>query len=188
MRARIREPEADSAIHATTVLTVRHQGGVVMAGDGQVSIGQTVLKHGARKVRRLHDDAVLAGFAGATADAFTLFERFEGKLQEFGGNLRRAAVEMAKDWRTDRVLRRLEAMLVVADREASLLLSGNGDVIEPDDGLLAVGSGANFALAAARALVRYGPALSARQIAEAAMQIAAEICVYTNDRLVIEEL
>ncbi len=188
MRARIREPEADSAIHATTVLTVRHQGGVVMAGDGQVSIGQTVLKHGARKVRRLGKDGrVLAGFAGAAADAFTLFELFEAKLEKHG-QLARAAVEMAKDWRTDRVLRRLEAMLVVADREASLLLSGNGDVIEPDDGLLAVGSGANFALAAARALVRYGPALSARQIAEAAMQIAAEICVYTNDRLVIEEL
>ena len=188
MHALIRGPEADRAVHATTVLTVRHQGHVVMAGDGQVSIGQTVLKHGAHKVRRLHGDAVLAGFAGATADAFTLFERFEGKLQEFGGNLRRAAVEMAKDWRTDRVLRRLEAMLVVADREVSLLLSGAGDVIEPDDGVLAVGSGANFALAAARALMRHSSALTARQVVEAAMQIAAEICVYTNNRFVIEEL
>ena len=131
---------------------------------------------------------VLAGFAGSTADALTLFEKFEGKLQEFNGNLRRAAVEMAKDWRTDRVLRRLEAMLIVADRESSLLISGLGDVIEPDDGILAIGSGGNYALAAARALVRHAPALSARQVAESAMQVAAEICVYTNDRFIIEEL
>ena len=174
--------------HATTVLCVRHRGQVAIAGDGQVSVGQTIMKHGARKVRRLHDDKVLSGFAGSTADALTLFEKFEGKLQEFNGNLRRAAVEMAKDWRTDRVLRRLEAMLIVADRESSLLISGMGDVIEPDDGILAIGSGGNYALAAARALVRHAPGMSAREIAESAMKVAAEICVYTNDRLIIEEL
>ncbi|MFZ1123501.1 MAG: ATP-dependent protease subunit HslV [Candidatus Binataceae bacterium] len=175
-------------MRGTTILCVRNAGHVVVAGDGQVSVGQTIMKHGARKVRRLHDDKVLSGFAGSTADALTLFEKFEGKLQEFNGNLRRAAVEMAKDWRTDRVLRRLEAMLIVADRESSLLISGLGDVIEPDDGILAIGSGGNYALAAARALVRHAPAMSARQIAESAMQVAAEICVYTNDRFIIEEL
>ncbi|HUY39506.1 MAG TPA: ATP-dependent protease subunit HslV [Candidatus Binataceae bacterium] len=174
--------------HATTILCVRHGGRVVMVGDGQVSVGQTIMKHNARKVRRLHNDAVVSGFAGSTADALTLFEKFEGKLQEFNGNLRRAAVEMAKDWRTDRVLRRLEAMLIVADRESSLLISGMGDVIEPDDGLLAIGSGGNFALAAARAMVRRAPEMSAREIAEEAMKIAAELCVYTNDRFIIEEL
>ncbi len=184
----IRAPESDTVIRGTTFLCVRNAGHVVVAGDGQVSVGQTIMKHGARKVRRLHDDRVLAGFAGSTADALTLFENFEGKLQEFNGNLRRAAVEMAKDWRTDRVLRRLEAMLIVADRESSLLISGLGDVIEPDDGILAIGSGGNYALAAARALVRHAPAMSARQIAESAMQVAAEICVYTNDRFIIEEL
>ncbi|HVA84055.1 MAG TPA: ATP-dependent protease subunit HslV [Candidatus Binataceae bacterium] len=175
-------------MRGTTILCVRNAGHVVVAGDGQVSVGQTIMKHGARKVRRLHDDRVLAGFAGSTADALTLFEKFESKLQEFNGNLRRAAVEMAKDWRTDRVLRRLEAMLIVADRESSLLISGLGDVIEPDDGILAIGSGGNYALAAARALVRHAPAMSARQVAESAMQVAAEICVYTNDRFIIEEL
>ena len=185
----IRAPESDTVIRgSTTILCVRHAGHVVVAGDGQVSVGQTIMKQGARKVRRLHDDRVLAGFAGSTADALTLFDKFEGKLQEFNGNLRRAAVEMAKDWRTDRVLRRLEAMLIVADRESSLLISGLGDVIEPDDGILAIGSGGNYALAAARALVRHAPALSARQIAESAMQVAAEICVYTNDQFIIEEL
>ena len=184
----IRAPEFDTAIHGTTILCVRNAGHVVVAGDGQVSVGQTIMKHGARKVRRLHDDKVLSGFAGSTADALTLFEKFEGKLQEFNGNLRRAAVEMAKDWRTVRVLRRLEAMLIVADRESSLLLSGLGDVIEPDDGILAIGSGGNYALAAARALVRHAPAMSAREIAEGAMRVAAEICVYTNDRFIIEEL
>jgi ATP-dependent HslUV protease subunit HslV len=187
---RIQEPEVEfgGKIRATTILSVRHQGKVVMAGDGQISIGQTVMKSGARKVRRLHHDTVLAGFAGSTADALTLFDRCESKLQEFNGNLRRAAVEMARDWRTDRVLRRLEAMLVVADNENSLLISGAGDVIEPDDGLIAIGSGGNFALAAARALIRYGKDISARDIAEHAMKIAAEICIYTNDRFVFEEL
>ena len=184
----IRAPESEAVFHGTTILCVRNAGHVVIAGDGQVSVGQTIMKHGARKVRRLHDDKVLSGFAGSTADALTLFEKFEGKLQEFNGNLRRAAVEMAKDWRTDRVLRRLEAMLIVADRESSLLISGLGDVIEPDDGVLAIGSGGNYALAAARALVRHSPDMSARDIAKSAMRIAAEICVYTNDRLIIEEL
>ena len=186
----IRAPEIDDTarVRATTILSVRHNGRVVMAGDGQVSVGQTIMKQGARKVRRLHNEMVLAGFAGSTADALTLFDKFEGKLQEFNGNLRRAAVEMAKDWRTDRVLRRLEAMLIVADAENSLLISGAGDVIEPDDGLIAIGSGGNYALAAARALVRFGEHLSAREIAESAMKIASEICVYTNDRFVFEEL
>jgi ATP-dependent HslUV protease, peptidase subunit HslV len=184
----IRAPEPDAAVRATTILCVRNAGHVAMAGDGQVSVGQTIMKHTARKVRRLHDDAVLAGFAGSTADALTLFEKFEGKLQEYSGSLRRAAVEMAKDWRTDRVLRRLEAMLVVADRESSLLISGLGDVVEPDDGILAIGSGGNYALAAARALVRHIPTMSAREVAENAMRVAAEICVYTNDRFIIEEL
>ena len=182
------EHENSMTFHATTILCVRHGGHVVMVGDGQVSVGQTIMKHSARKVRRLHNEAVVAGFAGSTADALTLFEKFEGKLQEFNGNLRRAAVEIAKDWRTDRVLRRLEAMLIVADRESSLLISGMGDVIEPDDGLLAIGSGGNFALAAARAMVRHSAGMSAREIAEEAMKIAAELCVYTNDRFIIEEL
>jgi len=183
----IRAPEANR-IRSTTILNIRHGDRVVMAGDGQVSLGQTVMKHGARKVRRLHNDRVLAGFAGSTADALTLFDKFESKLQEFNGNLRRSAVELAKDWRTDRVLRRLEAMLVVADLESSLLLSGGGDVIEPDDGVMAIGSGGNYALAAARALVKWAPQLSARQMAEAAMTVAADICVYTNRQFVIEEL
>jgi ATP-dependent HslUV protease, peptidase subunit HslV len=178
----------ETRVRSTTILTVRHGGKVVMAGDGQVSVGQTIMKHGARKVRRLHNNQVLAGFAGSTADALTLFDKFEAKLQEFNGNLRRAAVEMAKDWRTDRVLRRLEAMLIVADTESTLLVSGVGDVIEPDDGLIAIGSGGNFALAAARALVRHGTKLTAREIAESAMKIASELCVYTNDQFVLEEL
>jgi len=185
-------PEPDFAlsgkIRSTTILCVRHGGKVVMAGDGQVTMGQTIVKRGARKVRRLHNDAVLAGFAGSTADALTLFDRCESKLQEFNGNLRRAAVEMARDWRTDRVLRRLEAMLVVADVENSLLISGAGDVLEPDDGIIAIGAGGNFALAAARALIRHSKGQDARAIAEGAMRIAAEICVYTNDQFVIEEL
>jgi ATP-dependent HslUV protease subunit HslV len=181
-------PEPGVKIHGTTILTVRHNGRVAMAGDGQVSIGATIMKSGARKVRRLHNDRVLAGFAGSTADAMTLFDKFEAKLQEHGGNLRRAAVELARDWRTDRMLRRLEAMLVVADRESSLLVSGMGDVIEPDDGVLAIGSGGNFALAAARALMRHAPTMSAVEIVAAAMKIAAEICVYTNDQFVFEEL
>ena len=183
MTARTREPR----LRSTTILVVRHNERVVVAGDGQVTVGQTVMKHNAKKVRRLYHERVLAGFAGAGADALTLFERFEKKLGEVNGNLRRAAVELAKDWRTDRLLRRLEALLVVADRESSLVVSGTGDVIEPEDGLCAIGSGGNYALAAARALVRHSP-LDARQIAEEAMRIAADICVYTNDRLTIEEI
>jgi len=183
MTGRTRGPE----LRATTILAVRHKGRVVMAGDGQVTIGQTIMKHNARKLRRLYQDRVLAGFAGAGADALTLFERFEAKLQQVSGNLRRAAVELAKDWRTDRLLRRLEALLVVADRESSLVVSGTGDVIEPEDGLCAIGSGGNFALAAARVLVKHSQ-LDARQVAEEALRAAADICVYTNAQLVIEEL
>ena len=171
----------------TTILVVRKGGWVVVAGDGQVTMGDTVLKHQARKVRRLFQGKVIAGFAGTTADAFTLFERFEAKLEQYSGNLRRAAVELAKDWRTDRTLRRLEALLAAVDQDSSLVISGNGDVIEPDDGLLAIGSGGPQALAAARALSRHTD-LSARQIAEAAMEITAEICVYTNKYFVFEEL
>jgi ATP-dependent HslUV protease subunit HslV len=177
----------DRRIRSTTILAVRHRGGVVIAGDGQVSIGQTVIKQGARKVRRLYHDKVLAGFAGGSADALTLFEKFEEKLEAYGGNLRRAAVALAKEWRSDRVLRRLEALLVVADRESCLLISGSGDVIEPDDGVTAIGSGGNYALAAARVLIRHSM-LGAREIAEEALRTAASICVYTNDNLVIEEL
>ncbi len=184
----IREPEDQTKMRGTTILCIRHAGHVVLAGDGQVSMGPTIMKRGARKVRRLHNGTVLAGFAGSTADAITLFDKFEGKLQEYNGVLRRAAVEMARDWRTDRVLRRLEAMLVVSDVESSLLISGAGDLIEPDDGVLAIGSGGNFALSAARALLRHAPSMTAREIAEGAMQIASEICVYTNDQFVIEEL
>ena len=178
---------SESGIHGTTILCVRHRGKVVIAGDGQVSLGQTVVKRSARKVRRLYQGKVLAGFAGGTADALTLFEKFEAKLEQYHGNLKRAAVELAKDWRSDRVLRRLEALLIVADREASLLVTGNGDVIEPDDGLLAVGSGGNFALAAARALVAHST-LEARAIAEEAMKQAAALCVYTNETIAVEEL
>ena len=174
-------------IRGTTILSVRHRGHVVMAGDGQVTVGQTIMKRNARKVRRLYQERVLAGFAGAGADALTLFERFETKLGQVNGNLRRAAVELAKDWRTDRFLRRLEALLVVADRESSLIVSGTGDVIEPEDGICAIGSGGNYALAAARALVQHSD-LDARRIAEEAMRIAAQICVYTNDEIAIEEI
>ena len=174
-------------VHATTVMSVRHRGQVAIAGDGQVSMGQTIVKASARKVRKIYHDRVLAGFAGAAADAFTLFSRFEGKLDEHRGNLARAAVEVAKDWRTDRVLRRLEALLAVADREQSFIISGTGDVIEPDDGLIGIGSGGPFALAAARALIAHST-LDARAIATAAMGIAAGICVYTNDRIVVEVL
>ena len=175
--------------HGTTIISVRHANHVVVAGDGQVTMGNaTIMKRSAKKVRRLHNNQVLAGFAGAVADAVALFDKFEGKLQEYNGVLRRAAVELAKDWRTDRVLRRLEALLVVADRETSLLISGTGELIEPDDGILAIGSGGNYALAAARALVRHAAQMSAREIAEGAMTVASEICVYTNDQFVIEEL
>jgi ATP-dependent HslUV protease, peptidase subunit HslV len=174
-------------IRGTTIVAIRHRGRVVMAGDGQVTVGQTIMKRNARKVRRLYQDRVLAGFAGAGADALTLFERFETKLGQVNGNLRRAAVELAKDWRTDRLLRRLEALLVVCDRESSLVVSGTGDVIEPEDGICAIGSGGNYALAAARALVQHSD-LDARRIAEEAMRIAAQICVYTNDEIAIEEI
>ncbi len=171
----------------TTILAVRHKGKVVVVGDGQVSLGQTVLKHTARKVRKLYQDRVIAGFAGATADAFTLFEKFEAKLEQFNGNLKRSAVELAKDWRTDRVLRRLDALLIVADTESSLVISGSGDVVEPDDGVIAIGSGGNYALAAARVLIKHTQ-MDARAIAEEAMRTAAVICVYTNDQLTFEEL
>jgi ATP-dependent HslUV protease subunit HslV len=171
----------------TTIVSVRRGGKVVVAGDGQVSLGNTVLKGNARKVRRLYNGGVLAGFAGGTADAFTLFERFEGKLEKHSGNLTRAAVELAKDWRTDRMLRRLEALLVVADASASLIISGNGDVIEPEEGLMAIGSGGQYAQAAARALLENSE-LDARSIAEKALHIAADICVFTNHNVTIEEL
>jgi ATP-dependent HslUV protease subunit HslV len=175
------------AFHATTVVSVRHRGRVAMAGDGQVSLGATIVKHTARKVRRVYHDRVLAGFAGTAADAFTLFERFEGRLEQHRGNLRRAAVELAKEWRSDRVLRRLEALLAVADTEASFIVSGTGEVLEPDDGLIGIGSGGPFALAAARALVGHSD-LDAKAIATEAMRIAAGICVYTNDQVTVEEL
>ena len=175
------------SLHATTVLGVRHQGKVVFASDGQVTLGNTVVKHQARKVRRIYHDRVLAGFAGSAADGFALFGRFESKLEEHRGNLERAAVELARDWRTDRILRRLEAMLLVADPRVMYLVSGNGDLIEPDDGVIGIGSGGAYATAAARALIRHSP-LDARAIVEQAMAIAADICIYTNARVVIEEL
>jgi len=173
--------------HGTTILSVRRGGRVVIGGDGQVSLGQTVMKGNARKVRRLYKERVLAGFAGATADAFTLFERFEAKLEKHQGHLTRSAVELAKDWRTDRMLRRLEALLCVADQTASLIISGTGDVIEPEHDLMAIGSGGAFAQAAARALLE-NTEMSAREIVERALYIAADICVYTNHNLVLEEL
>jgi ATP-dependent HslUV protease subunit HslV len=178
----LREP-----IRSTTILALRHQGTVVMAGDGQVSLGNTVMKRHARKVRRIYNGHVAAGFAGSSADAFTLFDKFEKKLEQYNGNLTRAAVELAKDWRTDRILRRLEALLIAANRESILVLSGSGDIIEPDDDVIAIGSGGNYALAAARALVKHS-SLTPRAIAEEAMRIAADICVFTNDSFVIEEL
>jgi ATP-dependent HslUV protease, peptidase subunit HslV len=173
--------------HATTILSVRKAGQVVMAGDGQVSMGQTVVKANARKVRRLGAGQILAGFAGSTADAFTLFERLEAKLERHPGQLLRACIELAKDWRTDRYLRRLEAMMAVADKDVSLLLSGSGDVLEPEGGIIAIGSGGNYALAAARALQEHSN-LSAAEIVRAALEIAADICVYSNRNIVIEEL
>ena len=172
--------------HGTTILSVRANGRVVIAGDGQVTQGQTVMKPNARKVRTLADGRVIAGFAGATADAFTLFERLEAKLERHGGQLLRACVELAKDWRTDKYLRNLEAMLIVADRDATLIVTGNGDVLEPDAGIAAIGSGGNYALAAARALVGYEA--DAEVVCRKAMAIAAEVCVYTNDRLTVESL
>lgn len=171
----------------TTILSVRRNGKVAVGGDGQVSMGDSIMKGNARKVRRLYNDRVITGFAGATADAFTLFERLEGKLEKHHGNLMRAAVELAKDWRTDKMLRRLEALLVAADSKVSLLISGNGDVIEPEENIIAIGSGGNYARAAAKALMEHTK-LSARAIVEKGLQIAAEICVYTNNNFVIDEL
>lgn len=177
----------EAVFHSTTVVAVRRDGAAAMASDGQVSLGQTIVKAQARKVRALQEGRVLAGFAGASADAFTLLERFEAKLKEHQYSLSRAAVELAKEWRTDRYLRRLEAMLIVMDKDATLLISGTGDVIEPDEGVIAIGSGGPYALAAARALLRHTN-MNARQVAEAALGIAAEICVYTNNVVVVEEL
>ncbi|HXV20122.1 MAG TPA: ATP-dependent protease subunit HslV [Desulfuromonadales bacterium] len=171
----------------TTIVCIRKNGEVAIAGDGQVTMGNTVMKHGARKIRRMFDNRIIAGFAGSTADAFTLFEKFDAKLQEFRGNLTRAAVALAKDWRTDRILRQLEALLIVADAETTLVISGAGDVIEPDDGVAAIGSGGPFALAAARALLAHSE-LSARQTAEESLRIAAGICIYTNDQILVEAL
>jgi len=178
--------DSQSQPHGTTILSVRRGGTVAMGGDGQVTVGNTVMKGNAKKVRRLYGDKVLAGFAGGTADAFTLFERFEGKLEKYG-NLTRAAIELAKDWRTDRALRRLEALLCVADKQASFIISGNGDVIEPEDAVMAIGSGGSYALAAARALAA-NTQLSAREIVERSLGIAADICIHTNRNFVIDEL
>jgi len=188
MEFEMRKPQENvSMIRSTTVICVRHQGSVVLAGDGQVTLGQTILKKSAQKIRRLHKGAVLAGFAGSTSDAFALFSRFEVKLEEYRGNLSRAAIELAKDWRLDKSLRQLDAMLVVADKESSFLISGTGDVVEPDDGIIAIGSGGPYALAAARALVRH-TGLSAREVALEAMKISSEISVYTNDHITVDEL
>lgn len=175
--------------HATTIFAIQHNGQCAMSGDGQVTMGNAVvMKHKARKVRTLFKGQVLAGFAGSVADAFTLFEKFEGKLDAFDGNLARASVELAKEWRSDKVLRKLEAMLIVMNKEKMFLVSGTGEVIEPDDGLLAIGSGGNYALSAGRALVRYSGDLTAKDIAQAALEVAGEICVYTNDRITLEVL
>jgi len=174
-------------MHSTTIICVRRKEKVALAGDGQVTLGDTVIKHGAKKIRRLYNNKILSGFAGSSADSFALFSRFEAKLEQFHGNLSRAAVELAKDWRTDRSLRHLEAVMVVADDKNSFLIAGNGDLIEPDDGLIAIGSGGPYALAAARALLKYTN-LDAREIAEEAMRIAANICIYTNDSISVEEL
>src|ERR1700689_4835725 len=174
-------------IRSTTVLCVRRDGKVVMAGDGQVTLGEGVIKHTARKIRRLYQDKILAGFAGSTADAFSLFSRFEAKLEQYAGNLGRSAVDLAKDWRTDKMLRNKEALLVVVDLQQTFLISGSGDVIEPDEGIAAIGSGGSFALAAARALVENSD-MGAREMAEKALKIAGQICIYTNDKITIEEL
>ncbi|GAA5415095.1 ATP-dependent protease subunit ClpQ [Paraliobacillus ryukyuensis] len=179
----------NSTFHATTIFAVQHNGQCAMSGDGQVTMGNAVvMKHKARKVRKLFKGQVLAGFAGSVADAFTLFEKFEAKLEAFNGNLQRSAVELAKEWRSDKVLRKLEAMLIVMNKETLLLVSGTGEVIEPDDGILAIGSGGNYALAAGRALTRYSQEKSAKEIAQAALEIAGEICVYTNDQIILEEI
>lgn len=179
----------DLSFHATTICAVRHNGKAAIAGDGQVTFGQNVImKQHAKKIRRLYRGQVLAGFAGSVADAITLFEKFEAKLEEHHGNLQRAAVELAKEWRSDRVLRKLEALLIVMDKSGMLLISGGGEIIEPDDDVIAIGSGGNFALSAARALKRHGKDLEARDIVEASLNIAAEICVYTNHNIIVEEL
>ncbi|PYS06330.1 MAG: HslU--HslV peptidase proteolytic subunit [Acidobacteria bacterium] len=175
------------SIQATTIICVRKKGKVAIAGDGQVTLGETVIKHGAKKIRRLYNDKILAGFAGSSADSFALFSRFEAKLEQFHGNLSRAAVELAKDWRTDRSLRHLEAVMIVADDKSTFLISGTGDLIEPDDGLIGIGSGGAYALAAARALSKFTD-LDAREIAQEAMQIAGKICIYTNESITLEEL
>jgi ATP-dependent HslUV protease subunit HslV len=174
-------------MHSTTIICVRKKGKVAFAGDGQVTLGDTVVKHGARKIRRLYNEKILAGFAGSSADSFALFSRFEAKLDQFHGNLNRAAVELAKDWRTDRSLRHLEAVMIVADEKTTFLIAGNGDLIEPDDGIVAIGSGGPYALAAARALSKFTD-LGAREIAEESMKIAGKICIYTNDSVSVEEL
>lgn len=177
------------SFHATTICAVRHNGHAAIAGDGQVTFGESVImKTTAKKVRRLYRGQVIAGFAGSVSDAITLFEKFEGKLEEHHGNLQRAAVELAKDWRQDRILRKLEALMIVMDKEGMLLISGNGEIIEPDDDVLAIGSGGNFALASGRALKRHAAHLSAAEIAREALQIASEICVYTNSNIIVEEL
>jgi len=178
---------AKRLIRSTTVLSVRRGGSVVLAGDGQVTLGESIIKHTAKKIRRLYNDKILSGFAGSTADAFTLFSRFEAKLEQYHGNLGRAAVELAKDWRTDKYLRHLEALLLVCDKDQTYLLSGQGDVIEPDSGVAAIGSGGPYAQAAAQALAEHTE-LTARQIAEEAMKIAGKMCIYTNDKVTIEEL
>jgi ATP-dependent HslUV protease subunit HslV len=180
-------PKESPIIRSTTVLLVRKEGQVALAGDGQVTLGETIMKASARKVRRLYNDSILVGFAGATADAFSLLTRFESKLEQYHGNLERAAIELSKEWRTDKILRHLEALLVVADAKSSFLLSGNGDVIAPDDGVLAIGSGGSYALAAARALTQHTN-LSAREIAVAALGIAGDICIYSNHNILVEEL
>ncbi len=183
LRAKMKTPQ----IRSTTIIAIRHQDEVVVAGDGQVTLGATVVKHQARKVRRLYHDRVITGFAGATADAFTLYDRLEGKLEQYNGNLMRAAVELAKDWRTDKMLRRLEAMLIAVDTSHSLLLSGTGDVIEADDGILAIGSGGPYAQAAARALIAHS-SLDAAAIARTSLEIAASICIYTNINILVEKI
>lgn len=181
--------ETNVEFHATTIVAVHHRGRTALAGDGQVTFGgHTIMKANARKVRRLYHDSVLAGFAGSVADAFTLFEKFEGKLEEFNGNLQRASVELAKEWRTDRILRKLEALLLVADSETILMISGNGEVIEPDGGAAAIGSGGFYALAAARAMLKYASNMTVGEVAKEALTIAADICVYTNHNICVEEL
>jgi ATP-dependent HslUV protease subunit HslV len=176
-----------TSFHGTTIVCVRKNGQVAMAGDGQVTLGQTAIKHTARKVRRIYSGKVIVGFSGATADAITLFDKFEAKLEEYRGNLRRSAVELARDWRTDRILRRLEALLAIADKECMFIISGSGDVLEPDDNVIAIGSGGPFAQAAAKALSRHSK-LNVREIAEESLKIAAEICIYTNDKIIVEVL